>query len=33
MSGAALKTLKSLTWKENAKNMFQIIEDIWGAKF
>jgi len=33
MSDAALKTSKSLTWRENAQNIFQIIKDIWGAKF
>lgn len=32
MSDAALKTSKSLTWKENAKNMFQIIKNILGKK-
>ena len=30
MSDAALKTSKNLTWEENAKNMFQIIENILG---
>ncbi|HOA82309.1 MAG TPA: glycosyltransferase family 4 protein, partial [Defluviitaleaceae bacterium] len=32
MSVAALKTSKSLTWKENAINMFQIIKNILGKK-
>ncbi|POZ92402.1 hypothetical protein [Petrotoga halophila] len=33
MLDAVLKTLKSVTWRENAINMFQIIADNWGAKF
>ena len=33
MSDAALQTSKSLTWEENAKRTFQIIEDLMGAKF
>ncbi len=32
MSVTALQTSRRLTWEENAKNFFQIIEDILGAK-
>jgi glycosyltransferase involved in cell wall biosynthesis len=32
MSDAVLQTSRRLTWEENAKNFFHIIEDILGAK-
>ncbi len=33
MLDAILKTLKSVMWRENVINIFQILVDNWGAKF